>query len=331
MVELLCQLCELEVDSHKLLKIVLSGHLAAEAGSASVSLERLKEKVTDGYCLTPMDWNETRDYILHRIQISSLAENSKDLFSRSALQAVYKNTGGIPRLINILCNRALITAYLMNSSRVSGASVQSAIKEMRGGGSGDSGWRMKGLHGFCLGILCVAISLFWGWHHVFWQKAHPDPPRSHAAVNSVAPVEKRYPIVSRKAQPLPEFSPPMAGRDVPFIPEPAGVTGLRYWRYKNKTRVVIDLDSRVNFTHTREDENRLVIDMEHAFMGGTDQKVSVMGNRVIQAETTAYSSESVRTVIQVRPDTAYKIFSLNKPFRIVVDVKDPLGKPEGKR
>jgi len=78
--------------------------------------------------LTPLTYRETREYIHHRIQVAS--QKPEVQFTRGALRAIYRYSGGIPRLINISCDRALLTAYGLNRKKISGPVARASIREL---------------------------------------------------------------------------------------------------------------------------------------------------------------------------------------------------------
>jgi general secretion pathway protein A len=78
--------------------------------------------------LTPLSYKETREYIDHRIQVAS--QKAEVRFTRGALRAIYRYSGGIPRLINISCDRALLTAYGLNRKKITGPIARASIREL---------------------------------------------------------------------------------------------------------------------------------------------------------------------------------------------------------
>ena len=125
-------LTNLETDEKKLLQIILTGQPELESMLARPELRQLNQRITARYQLTALDKQETQSYVRHRLSISGLADG-RSLFTPSALRQIVKLTGGIPRLINLLCDRALMGAYGRNEPVVSAAIVRQAATEVFGG------------------------------------------------------------------------------------------------------------------------------------------------------------------------------------------------------
>ncbi|HSS63516.1 MAG TPA: AAA family ATPase [Gammaproteobacteria bacterium] len=123
-------LTNLETDDAKLLQVFLIGQPELRSLLAKNELRQLRQRITARYHLEPLDPDETRHYIRHRL---SVAGCDRGIFTRRAVRRVYRLTGGIPRRINILCDRALLGAYTTSAERVNGAIVARASKEIEGG------------------------------------------------------------------------------------------------------------------------------------------------------------------------------------------------------
>jgi general secretion pathway protein A len=125
-------LTNLETDEKKLLQIILTGQPELESMLGRPELRQLNQRITARYQLTALDAHETQNYIRHRLSISGLT-GGRSLFTQSALRRVFKFTGGIPRLINLLCDRAMMGAYGRNEPVVSATIVRQAAQEVFGG------------------------------------------------------------------------------------------------------------------------------------------------------------------------------------------------------
>ena len=124
-------LTNLETDEKKLLQIILTGQPELESMLGRPELRQLNQRITARYQLTALDARETQSYVRHRLSVSGLTD-SRSLFTPPALRRVFKLTGGIPRLINLLCDRALMGAYGRNEPVVSAAIVRQAAQEVFG-------------------------------------------------------------------------------------------------------------------------------------------------------------------------------------------------------
>jgi general secretion pathway protein A len=109
-------LSNLETDKEKLLQIVLVGQLNLKQVLRSPELRQLDQRVSIRYELKPLTGEETAAYVAHRLTIAG--GGSVVSFTPKALQAVHRYTSGIPRLINLVCDRALLAAYSERAQRV---------------------------------------------------------------------------------------------------------------------------------------------------------------------------------------------------------------------
>ena len=126
--ELVRMLSNLETTRSKLLQIVLMGQPELEEKLESVELRQLAQRISLSYRLAPLTAKDTQAYIQHRMWIS--AQRQLDLFTANAYRQVYRFSRGIPRLINIACDRALLIAYSQNRQKVNTPVMQKAIMEI---------------------------------------------------------------------------------------------------------------------------------------------------------------------------------------------------------
>jgi len=101
-------LTNLETPTQKLLQIILLGQPELRDMLGRPELRQLAQRITARYHLTPLDAAETEAYIKHRLAI---AGNTRSPFSRLGLRALYQRSSGIPRLINVIADRALMAGY----------------------------------------------------------------------------------------------------------------------------------------------------------------------------------------------------------------------------
>lgn len=121
-------LSNLETTLHKLLQIVLVGQPELGELLDSHALRQLRQRITLYARLTPFTFKETREYIEHRIRIAS--GRSAVRFTRAACRRIHRFAGGIPRLINIACDRALLCAFGVESRKVTRRIVGEALDEL---------------------------------------------------------------------------------------------------------------------------------------------------------------------------------------------------------
>lgn len=120
-------LTNLETSKTKLLRIILVGQPELKDLLTRQDLRQLNQRITARYHLQPLSLQETRAYIRHRLIVSN---GQPDVFKETAIHKIYKLSSGIPRLINILCDRALLGAYSTNATVVTPAIVNAASREV---------------------------------------------------------------------------------------------------------------------------------------------------------------------------------------------------------
>jgi|SRR5664280_181476 len=104
-------LTNLETTQEKLLQVLLVGQPELNDKLDSPALWQLKQRIAHRAQLSPLDLNETQGYIERRLQLAGAGSNGCPLFLPETIVAVYRHSHGIPRLINSICENALITAY----------------------------------------------------------------------------------------------------------------------------------------------------------------------------------------------------------------------------
>ena len=149
-------LTNLETDTHKLLQIVLIGQPELLKTLADPKYAQINQRITTRYHLKPLRPDDVTPYILHRIAMAG-GEGYCRIFSRLALRYIVKTTQGVPRRINILCDRALLGAYAENKDRVDLKIVRKAAREISG--ISDRHWWSPGKAAFVLAVLFIAVGL----------------------------------------------------------------------------------------------------------------------------------------------------------------------------
>ena len=125
-------LTNLETTSEKLLQIVLIGQPELEPLLARDDLRQLAQRITARYHLEPFTETDTHAYVRHRLRV---AGGRRGLFSEAAIRRIHAESRGIPRLINIICDRALLGAYAQDKRRIESGMVARAATEIRGRGT----------------------------------------------------------------------------------------------------------------------------------------------------------------------------------------------------
>ncbi len=122
-------LTNLETNQKKLLQIILVGQPELQEKLARRDLRQLAQRITARYHLRPLSLKETMAYVLHRTKI---AGSRKSLFTARAVEHLYLKTKGIPRLINTICDRALLAAANRKKTIVDVSIMKNAIREVMG-------------------------------------------------------------------------------------------------------------------------------------------------------------------------------------------------------
>lgn len=149
-------LTNLETPTTKLLQILLIGQPELKAMMEREDLRQLDQRITARYHLTTLSREETRAYIHHRLTV---AGGRPDLFTAGAVRCVHDLSRGIPRLINILCDRALLGAYSLNRGRVDRATVKTAEREVRGKAEQRRGHTLLALGTAALILAAVGVGI----------------------------------------------------------------------------------------------------------------------------------------------------------------------------
>jgi len=123
-------LTNLETSKQKLLQIFLLGQPELRAMLASPELRQLNQRITARFHLKPLGTRETSAYVEHRIAVAGV---DRPLFSRAALRAVHRCSGGVPRLINLICDRSLLGTAVSRQLQANPHIVRRAAKEVLGG------------------------------------------------------------------------------------------------------------------------------------------------------------------------------------------------------
>lgn len=122
-------LSNLETDSQKLLQVVLMGQPELKDRLKEPRLRQLKQRILVYYDLPPLNFADTAAYIHHRLALAG--GHGRPRFTRAALRSVYRNSKGIPRLVNNICDRALLSAYIKNADDVTFWDVRRALRDIR--------------------------------------------------------------------------------------------------------------------------------------------------------------------------------------------------------
>ena len=123
-------LSNIETDDRKLLQIVLLGQPELRDRLNSHRLRQLRQRITVRYHLKPLTRFEMTQYVQHRLELAGA--KGVPYFTRPALWRVYFYSRGIPRLVNAVCDKALLAGYVEHSDRITHRMVGRAIRELEG-------------------------------------------------------------------------------------------------------------------------------------------------------------------------------------------------------
>lgn len=123
-------LSNLETDQRKLLQIILIGQTELRSRLNRASLRQLRQRITVRYHLDPLSRLETDHYIRHRLKIAGA--DGRPRFDRAAIRKIHRYSGGVPRLINSVCDKTLLCGYVTGADELGAPHVRRAIRELEG-------------------------------------------------------------------------------------------------------------------------------------------------------------------------------------------------------
>ena len=150
-------LSNLETETEKLIQIVLIGQPELDELLEQNELRQLRQRITISWELLPLNLEETRGYIQHRINVA--LGKGRVRFTRAAVESIYKFSHGIPRMINVLADRSLLIAYTMNTKKITPNIVRPAVKDV-GGLTPISTWTDTLWKSFIPGLAALGILFF---------------------------------------------------------------------------------------------------------------------------------------------------------------------------
>jgi general secretion pathway protein A len=119
----------LETDREKLIQIVLSGQPELGQMLKRKDMRQLSQRIIVAYHLQPMDFQDTAHYIKHRLKVAGARGGA--FFSKWALKRIHRYSGGLPRLINAACDRALLVGFTQDASKITSRLAGEAIKDLK--------------------------------------------------------------------------------------------------------------------------------------------------------------------------------------------------------
>ncbi len=120
-------LSNLETDKEKLIQIILIGQPQLKAKLENAKLEQFKQRISLFYHLHALNQIEAREYIYHRLKLAGY--NESEIFTSDALDLIHSHSRGIPRIINIVCDSALLSGYILDTKTITSEIIAEVIKE----------------------------------------------------------------------------------------------------------------------------------------------------------------------------------------------------------
>ena len=182
-------LTNLETATQKLLQIILVGQPELREVLGRSDLRQLAQRITGRYHLEALTRTESIAYVRHRLRVAGA---TTDVFTAGALREIHRLSGGIPRIINVVCDRSLLGAFTREEHRVSGELVRKAASEVYGRPVLAPWVRWLALAGGAAGATLLGIAI--------WQAV--QRPESPAAA----------PVAAAPVEPLPATDAPKADR-----------------------------------------------------------------------------------------------------------------------
>jgi general secretion pathway protein A len=123
-------LSNLETEKEKLLQIVLVGQPELKEKLASKELEQLRQRIAIRYHILPLNRDEVDAYVCHRLNIAG--SEGKTFFTENAVSSIYRFSGGVPRLINIVCDKALLAGFAADKRDIDADMIKKCSREIEG-------------------------------------------------------------------------------------------------------------------------------------------------------------------------------------------------------
>jgi general secretion pathway protein A len=187
-------LTNLETPTQKLLQIILIGQPELRELLDRTDLRQLAQRITGRYHLKPLSREETKGYVRHRLRVAGATE---EIFTPAALGELHRLSQGIPRVINVACDRALLGAYTQESKRITASLVRRAAGEVYGRRFLPTwlGWTIGSL-----GLAVLAGGAFLGWQ--YWRHQSPVLSASRTLKSAAAAVAGAH-AAAPAATPMP--------------------------------------------------------------------------------------------------------------------------------
>lgn len=201
-------LSNLETHQEKLIQIILVGQPELLENILSPRMAQLDQRVSIRCTLSDLDQQETDRYIHHRLNVAG--SKGEIRFNKRAVAEIFRASRGVPRRVNLICDRALLAAFAEQSRDVQPAHVRKAVQSLRGEDAGDApaptrrrtAWAWgAGVAGILLVVAVTAALAFWPQHTeagdeaLYWSATMSSAPA--AAERDLVDLVRRYPTSRR--------------------------------------------------------------------------------------------------------------------------------------
>jgi general secretion pathway protein A len=174
-------LSNLETTTSKLIQILLFGQPELDAKLESEELRQLRQRISVRWRLGAMTPAETREYVRHRVRVANGGD--LEIFTARALREVHRRSRGIPRIVNLLCDRSLLAGYAAGQRVIGPDLVGDAAREILGARRLDRKRRMVWRRGAAAAVLLAALAV----SALAWQRLAPRDTSLAAAVSAEPP------------------------------------------------------------------------------------------------------------------------------------------------
>lgn len=160
-------LTNLETEKRKLLQVVMFGQPELDRRLAKSQLRQLRQRITFSYALAPLDYHGVANYIRHRMHVAGFRAGSP--FDAAAMKRIFYASRGTPRLVNVLCHKALMAAYGRGEDYVNLRHANQAVRDTEDARKPRFGWLPLLLASSFAGITLMAA---W-WGQIAWSNMLP--------------------------------------------------------------------------------------------------------------------------------------------------------------
>ena len=153
-IEALRLITNLETETRKLIQVVLFGQPELNDKLALPELRQLKQRITFAYNLQLMNADQVHQYVAHRMRVSGYS--GIELFDREVSKLLFRASKGTPRIVNVLCHKALMLAYGEGQNKISAQHIKAAVKDTEAANLGLSPMTLSISVAVLLGALAIA-------------------------------------------------------------------------------------------------------------------------------------------------------------------------------